>query len=760
MGRIDFHSVGAQCLANSEGLIERWLPDGRWMGREYKCGTINGGPGDSFSINRDTHRWADFADDGLRGGDFISFVAAQRNISQLEAARLLSNEDVHTPPAYAPPTRAPSVDVNAVPPPAGADLDPRIFKHVRHGVPSVRYVYRDTQGDPIYVVARYETAEGKTFAPWIWTGEVWRSKAYPKPRPLYGLQRLATHSRRVVVVEGEKAADALQALATRSPVITWAGGANNWKYSDWDALAGRQVLLWPDADPPGVSAMAGVAGVLLALGCQLWRVDVEGLPDGWDAHDVIQEGVVDAASLKGFLDPRVSPIDHPHGGGSPGEPVEPERVMDPEPVPDRAIIEYDEMPPPEDGRGPPLALHPQLPSTYDCKDWHITFNKQGPHINMATAGRIIEGMIERAMIDPIWLDSFRGQVVQGEREWTDSMTLELLGTIQAGGTFHKLSRSQLDDALTLYAAQHARNPAREWLTSLVWDDVPRLGDMLNLGFGTGTGRYFREVGRCFLMGMVARILMPGCKVDNLPVFEGPQGARKSQALAIIGGKWHTEVTENVTSKDFYLGLTGKMLVEIPEFKSFRGVDSDALKAAITRATDTYRAPYERRSADHPRQCVFAATINRKEWMNDPTGGRRFWPVRCGAINLQWLSEKRELLFAEAVARVSSSPSTATALMRTTEGSAWWDVDEDLAGEQQEKRQRDDSLAPRIRDWCAKYSAQGFTVIDVASHALGLGDAQALDERLADRIKSQLTRWGYEATDNEHGLRTWRRVVED
>jgi predicted P-loop ATPase len=212
----------------------------------------------------------------------------------------------------------------------------------------------------------------------------------------------------------------------------------------------------------------------------------------------------------------------------------------------------------------------------------------------------------------------------------------------------------------------------------------------------------------------------------------------------------------VTSKDFYLALKGKMLIEIPDFKSFKGIDADALKAAITRPTDTYRAPYERRTADHPRQCVFSATINRKEWMNDATGGRRFWPVRCGSIDLQWLTDNREQLFAEAVWRVRSSPDGASALMRTSEGSAWWDVDTDLASEQQEQRQKDDSIAPAIKEWCHNYATQGFTVLQVARGPLGLNEAQSLDERLAQRIKDQLTRWGFEAREGEGGVREWSR----
>ncbi len=52
----------------------------------------------------------------------------------------------------------------------------------------------------------------------------------------------------------------------------------------------------------------------------------------------------------------------------------------------------------------------------------------------------------------------------------------------------------------------------------------------------------------------------------------------------------------------------------------------------------------------PRRCIFAGTTNRADWQPDETGGRRFWPVKVGEIDLVGIARDRDQLWAEAVAR--------------------------------------------------------------------------------------------------------------
>ena len=94
----------------------------------------------------------------------------------------------------------------------------------------------------------------------------------------------------MLVVEGEKAQQAAAGALSAYRAVTWAGGANAVKTADWGALAGRDVILWPDADEPGRTAMAWLASQLLPTAKRVRVVDTEGQPAGWDLADAIAEG--------------------------------------------------------------------------------------------------------------------------------------------------------------------------------------------------------------------------------------------------------------------------------------------------------------------------------------------------------------------------------------------------------------------------------------------------------------------------------------
>ena len=71
-------------------------------------------------------------------------------------------------------------------------------------------------------------------------------------------------------------------------------------------------------------------------------------------------------------------------------------------------------------------------------------------------------------------------------------------------------------------------------------------------------------------------------------------------------------------------------------------------ATITIRTDVYRPPYGHYVMQHPRVAVFAATSESDKYLKDAQGRRRYWPIRCGAIDVGVLRMQREQLFAEAV----------------------------------------------------------------------------------------------------------------
>ena len=176
-----------------------------------------------------------------------------------------------------------------LPVPDSAPQPPR--HHAQHGQASALWRYADMQNHTLGYAARFETADGKVILPLSFgrygTGHPqWAWKALPEPRPLYGLPVLQCPERPVLLVEGEKTADAAQALFPQNAVLTWSGGANAVNKADWSSLTGRSVTIWPDNDEPGFKAALEISTLLKYIAFSVHVVlPPAGLPKKWDVAD-------------------------------------------------------------------------------------------------------------------------------------------------------------------------------------------------------------------------------------------------------------------------------------------------------------------------------------------------------------------------------------------------------------------------------------------------------------------------------------------
>ena len=135
-------------------------------------------------------------------------------------------------------------------------------------------------------------------------------------------------------------------------------------------------------------------------------------------------------------------------------------------------------------------------------------------------------------------------------------------------------------------------------------------------------------------------------------------------------------------------MRGIWIIEIAELDAISRAEVSRIKAFLTRTTDRYRPPYERYVIEVPRQCVFAGSVNPDTYLRDETGNRRFWPLRCGTIDLAGLRRDRDQLWAEAVARY-------------IQGAIWWFNEPDLialAREEQDQRYQGDAWDSRVDRW--------------------------------------------------------------
>lgn len=193
------------------------------------------------------------------------------------------------------------------------------------------------------------------------------------------------------------------------------------------------------------------------------------------------------------------------------------------------------------------------------------------------------------------------------------------------------------------------HPVRTYLDSLTWDGVQRIDAALPTYWGTEDTPYHRAVGAKTLIAACRRIRKPGCKLDTMLILEGPQGCGKSRSLRKLlpTEDWFADPEMDMGHKDSAQQIRGKWIIELGELAGLKRSEVATLKAFITRQADRQRDAYARHVTEVPRQCVFVGTTNEDEYLKDPTGARRFWPVRCGHIDLDAIERDRDQLWAEA-----------------------------------------------------------------------------------------------------------------
>lgn len=301
---------------------------------------------------------------------------------------------------------------------------------------------------------------------------------------------------------------------------------------------------------------------------------------------------------------------------------------------------------------------------------------------------------------------------------------------------------RVTECIRTVAVSAAHHPVQAWLRGLRWDGVPRAGRLLLEGFGVRNvekswqEQLVGEIGKRFLLSMVARALRPGCKMDTMLVLTGPQGAYKSTALErlVPNPAWFARTKLDLTNKDSFLALRGKWLFEMAELSSMKVVEAAVSKGWLSNDKDTYRAPYDRRAKDHPRQVVVPGSDNEGEFLMDPTGHRRYWPVPVDVCHPDWIGEHRDMLFAEAVALYDA-------------GSTWWfDQRTEEAGWLEAWSSPfvvvhpwTDTVSAWLRQTMKQKTMLEFTATDVLTRALGrdVGDLNPQDQHRVTGILRQL-----------------------
>jgi predicted P-loop ATPase len=310
----------------------------------------------------------------------------------------------------------------------------------------------------------------------------------------------------------------------------------------------------------------------------------------------------------------------------------------------------------------------------------------------------------------------------------------------------RVGKDTMHQAVDVRAGERAFHPIRRYLDGLVWDGTPRMSKLFSDYFGAAPGPYVESVSRMFLIGMVARIFKPGCKADYMPVIEGPQGVLKSMGCAVLAGQWFSDNLPDISvGKDASQHLRGKWLIEVAEMHAMGKVESSLLKSFISRQAERYRPSYGRKEVIEPRQCIFVGTTNKDTYLRDETGGRRYWPIKAGKIDIDALIRDRDQLLAEAMAAFRK-------------GERWW-PDKDFEREhmvpEQEARYEGDVWEETIKSFVEARSR--VTIGQVAKEALFMETPKigTADQRRISAVLISLG-WRRQPKDGE-GKRWWSKT---
>ena len=201
------------------------------------------------------------------------------------------------------------------------------------------------------------------------------------------------------------------------------------------------------------------------------------------------------------------------------------------------------------------------------------------------------------------------------------------------------SDKRIDRAITVVASHNRYHPIREKLLSLKWDGKPRVKHALRHFLGAEETEMSYEALKLFMLGAACRVFKPGCKFETMLCLVGKtQGTGKSTFMRFlaISDDWFTDDIKHLDDERIFQKLQGHWICELPEMlAAINARNVEDIKSFLSRQRDNYRIPYEKFAKDRPRQCVFAGTSNKKQFLpSDHSGNRRLIPIEVHEENAE------------------------------------------------------------------------------------------------------------------------------
>lgn len=275
-------------------------------------------------------------------------------------------------------------------------------------------------------------------------------------------------------------------------------------------------------------------------------------------------------------------------------------------------------------------ITPETWALFRNQEYELNANKD---IKLCTFN-VRKWLIESGSLNNVYFDEFAGRYMSrsddGKERPLSDRDIDMLVDKACLNEF-KSSRISNKDIAAAMSVCPAVNPVKELIQSLKWDGIQRAETLLIDLFGVDDNSYTRAVVPLFLLGIIKRVYEPGTQYDYMLVLQGKQGYGKTSFFRAmsINEQWYAEIGAADMADKKLLGekAQGKLILEYGELDGIRKAAADRLKAIISGREDNYRAAYAHFAESRRRKYVLAGTINEGAYLTDPTGNRRYLPIK-------------------------------------------------------------------------------------------------------------------------------------
>lgn len=364
----------------------------------------------------------------------------------------------------------------------------------------------------------------------------------------------------------------------------------------------------------------------------------------------------------------------------------------------------------------------------------------------------------------IGYDEFRAEFMQSSSVAADRSLMKPFGDNHYGQLRRALEKRGFDatkvtdvrQAVAEVGMRHSFDSAQDWLNTLPYDNKPRVATFLRDYFGADDTDYTRAVSVYLWTALAARVLDPGCQADMAVIMVSSQGERKSTGISALCPRPEQFVELNLDESDDDLArkMSGCLIGELAELRGLMTRDLESIKSFITRKHEKWVPKYKEFAHTYPRRLIFIGTTNKREFLGDETGERRFLPVDVLQAKPEAIQRDRDQLWAEGRE------------LYQTIGIAWQRA-EQLGRQAVKDYKVGDAWEDSIVGWISSSDSFGepmerneFTTSEVATGALGI-DARHVDRRTEMRISKVLYGLGFEKKKVRKGesiLRLWGSVA--